>query len=229
MSIIQLISMIALCSIGPTLFTSTAHAEDIRYISDSVPVEMRSGPSNGYRIKAWPTPGTKLTLLDAIGKGDWIKVVTAKGTEGWVLQQHLSEKRASKHLLEEAKNRILTLEKEKLQQSDTITALQNELSQIKSENTTLANKNTTIENDYSSLKKISNNAIMADKSNKDLRKKTELFKIKIEELTTDNERLKHDRNVEGITTGMLAVALGGLMAFAFMRLGGQKRRSSGWD
>jgi hypothetical protein len=51
----------------------------------------------------------------------------------------------------------------------------------------------------------------------------------VEELTTDNERLKHDQYVDGITHGMFAVALGGILAVVLLQLGGKKRRTSGWD
>lgn len=222
------ISIITLCLLSIILHITPVQAET-RYISDAVPVEMRSGPSNGFRIKAWPKPGTKLNTKEISGNGDWVKVVTSKGTEGWVRKQHLSKRRASKELLDDAKNRILRLESEKVKQAETISLLRNELANEQNAHTTLATTNSTLENQYSSLKKLSKNAVQADKSNRDLRKKNELYKIKVEELATDNERLSHDRNVEGITTGMLAVALGGIMAFAFMQLGSRKRQSSGWD
>ena len=216
-------------TITTDLTIAPAQAKDIQYISDAVPVEMRSGPSNGYRIKAWPKPGTMLEIKETSTDGDWIKVITMKGTDGWVRKQHLSNRRSSKELLDIAKNNILNLESEKIKQDTTITQLQDELSQINNSHSALANTNSSLNSEYDSLRKISKNAVQADRSNRDLRKKNELFKIKVEELVADNERLKHDRNVEGITTGMLAVALGGIMAFSFMQLGRRKRQSSGWD
>jgi len=223
----------ALYTIGSCLFIATppqVQANEIRYVSDTLRVELRSGPSNQHRIIAFLKTGMKLNQQASNNdNADWIQVSTMKGTSGWVRRQHISLNRASKELLQEAKNKILGLESNNTKQDEIISSQKKRLNALKNELSTLANNKSKVDREYNSLRSISNNAVQADKSNRDLRKKNEQLKIKVEELAINNERLEHDHYVDGITRGMFAVIVGCIMAFALMQLGGRKRAPSGWD
>ena len=66
-------------------FAAAAGAEDLWAVG--APLDLRSGASTGYRVVANIAPGEKLELLQ---RGDgWVRVRTAAGKEGWVVDAHV--------------------------------------------------------------------------------------------------------------------------------------------
>ena len=52
------------------------------------PLELRSGASFGHRVLASIAPGERLEVLQK--RDGWLRVRTAAGKEGWVLEAHLN-------------------------------------------------------------------------------------------------------------------------------------------
>jgi hypothetical protein len=76
------IALLGVLSVGDA---GAARAEEIWAVG--APLELRSGASLGYRVLASITPGDRLEVLQ---KGDgWVRVRTAAGKEGWVVETHL--------------------------------------------------------------------------------------------------------------------------------------------
>ena len=93
--------LLLLSLVTNTLFSSLALA-DIRYITDVAYVPMRSGAGNDYRIIHYGLKsGLKLNVLE-YPDGDWAKVQTPSGREGWIQKQYLVKKPIASDLLEKA-------------------------------------------------------------------------------------------------------------------------------
>jgi len=76
---------IALLGALSIAYAGAAGAEEIWAVG--APLELRSGASLGHRVLASITPGER---LDVLQKGDgWVRVRTAAGKEGWVMEAHL--------------------------------------------------------------------------------------------------------------------------------------------
>ncbi len=61
---------------------------DTRYVSDQISITFRRGPGTQYRILRSLTTGTALEVLEE--HGDYLKVRTRDGLEGYVLKQYIS-------------------------------------------------------------------------------------------------------------------------------------------
>ena len=79
----------ALCSLtAPLILLPGSAAADTRYISDRLTVPLRSGPTNGHRILHRGLPaGTKLEVLEEDADSNYVRIRTARGTEGWLEEQ----------------------------------------------------------------------------------------------------------------------------------------------
>ncbi len=109
------------------LLTVPGFAET-KYVTDTITLTFRSGPSNEHKIISLLKSGQRMEVLEAGDK--WARVRVADGREGWVLTQYLSDEPASRDLLANLQ------EKYQILSEQSATALE-ENEKLKEENTTL--------------------------------------------------------------------------------------------
>lgn len=107
-----------------TFFTATGFAET-KYVSDSIPLSFRSGPSFENKILKYLKPGQLMELLQP-GE-QWTKVRLADGKEGWVLSRYLADQPASRDMLDRlrVKHQSLTDQTDKLLEANEQLAVEN--------------------------------------------------------------------------------------------------------
>jgi SH3 domain protein len=99
----------AVCGISLMLclFATSIQAETM-YISDTLKITLRSGPSTGNKILAVLESGQ---IVEVVNPGDeWSQVKMADGKEGWVLSRYLTPSATHKRRLErlQGKHKNLT-------------------------------------------------------------------------------------------------------------------------
>ncbi|MBU1168288.1 MAG: TIGR04211 family SH3 domain-containing protein [Proteobacteria bacterium] len=77
-----------LIGIGLILLAYPVMAQDI-YVTDSLKATFRTGPGNDHKILRMISSGERMTVLEA--QENWTKVQLPSGTEGWMLNQWLTE------------------------------------------------------------------------------------------------------------------------------------------
>ena len=83
------------------LGSAAALAQDIRYISDTQYIPVRSGAGNEFRIIHRGIPsGTRLTVSRESEDGTWAEITTDGGTTGWVRSQYLMSSVPAKVLVD---------------------------------------------------------------------------------------------------------------------------------
>jgi len=217
--------------LGTLLFSQTAAvnaAEETRYVSDVFHVPMRSGKTTGHRIiHNGIKTGTRLTLLETDDEAGFSRVVTQRGTEGWIKNQYLSATPIAKTRLAEAQRKLQQLNEKlaSLQKNNSDTQQSN--SKIQKQATLLSRQNQQLTEELGSIKKISANAINLDTNNRELLQKNEMLKIEIAELQANNSRLSDKSDQEWFFRGALAVLIGVFLAIVLPKLK-PKARSKEW-
>ena len=79
-------------------------AEELRYVSDSFSITMRTGQGTEHKVIKSIRTGTKLDLLESSDNG-YSKVRLENGTEGWVLSRFLLNQPISKDRLKRAEEK----------------------------------------------------------------------------------------------------------------------------
>lgn len=217
-------------SLLPILFgTSTASAQDVRYVSDKNTVPLRSGAGNEFRIVHRGIPsGTKLTVARTSSDGVWSEITTDRGTSGWIRSQYLmSEKPAQLKLDSALEQAARAMEKSK--------ALAEELQTVKAERALLQNQMSTtggeldsVSTELNKLKQISGKAVQLDIDNRRLVEETENLRGQSDMLEAENQRLRDKLKSEDFLNGALAVLLGVIIALVAPRLVPKRRKNTGW-
>jgi len=91
------------------LAAPSAYAET-RYISDQLIVTVRSGKGNQYKILETIPTSTPVTILE--DDKTYVKVVTPKGTEGYIQAHYVSKDLPKNTLIKQLKNEISSLQQQ---------------------------------------------------------------------------------------------------------------------
>ena len=72
---------------------------EVRYVSDTLEITMRSGKGTSYGITRMLRSGTRVEVLEEDKKTGYTHVRTAGGKEGWVLSRFLMKGQAARDRL----------------------------------------------------------------------------------------------------------------------------------
>lgn len=209
------------------LMAVSASAVEKRYVTDTLWLQLRSGPSQEFRIlKALPS-GEHLIFLEEDEDSGYTRVKTDKDLEGWVLTRFLEMEPVAKEKLILA-NRELDKVKAEL---DTTKAqkdeYKSEVEKLKSERSGLGRENTDLEKELERIKTISSNALALDEKVKKLTQRNQELEIQVEALTAENTQLSDNRQQTYILYGGALVIIGILAGLILPNI--RPKRSSGWS
>ncbi len=203
------------------LFSSIASAQ-IKYVSDELVINMRSGKGNGFKIIKIVKSGTPLTILEE--DSGYTKARTPKGVEGWVLTRFLINTPVARTLLSKAQQDVAQMKKQ-------YDAMKAELNTVKTERDTLSrSEKKLLRNkeklniELAKLKKIAARPMQLEAENDQLR--NDLVKIEAENrlLKQEYQTLEDNSDQEWFMTGAGVLFGGMILGLIFPKLrSGQKK------
>ena len=224
MLFVRQIFLLLLC----TALAGPAVAQGTRYVSDEVYIVLHNGPGAEYRWRARLTPGTRLTVSGYSDNGEWAKVKTVRGTEGWVRKEYLTSDMPAQLLLPQAQKKAEQLTTRNAELVAELEALKAEkaglIGQIENTDSELGS----VSEELTQLKQISGKAVQLDTDNRRLVVETENLRSEVEMLEAENQRLQDKLKSEDFINGALAVLLGVIITLVVPRLWPKRRRSSSW-
>ncbi len=90
--------------LGLCLIFSAAAAAEVVYVHDAVRLDVRASPAGSGAPVAEVTTGAELTVLERAG--DYIRIRTAEGIEGWVSQSGVSSEQPARVRLEQLRKEL---------------------------------------------------------------------------------------------------------------------------
>lgn len=200
---------------------------ETRYVSDELSIPMRTGASSKHRIVYFPKSGSPLTIKETSDDGNFVRVSSPGGKEGWVETQYLM-KQAS------ARNRIVSVSKKLEQSRAQVKELRKKLSDIESQNKELGTQVKTSQREIKSqessmekLKRISANPVALANKNKSLEDQLSRLTSSNAMLTEENEELKDESTQDWFILGA-AVSLGSLLFGLLITRINWKRKRHSW-
>lgn len=155
------------------LLLATTAAAETRYISDYLIVTVRSGKGNQYKILETVPTGTAVEVLED-GQA-YVKVITPKGTEGYIRKQYVSPDTPKALQIEQLQQQLAELREELAQsQQATQTKLQaadsqqQQLVSLKAELEQARQELRTVRAEYQDLRSKSENVINLASENEQL-------------------------------------------------------------
>ena len=161
------------------LITASSLYAETRYISDQLIVTVRSGKGNQYKILETLPTSTPVKVLEE--DKYYVKVITPKGTEGYIQRHYVSATLPKKVQIEQLKKQLATLQQQLEDQQQSVRAFQDETGNQKN--------------------RVSELSEQLDQTRLALQKKEEEYKVLLSKsenvlsLNTENERLVEENNL----------------------------------
>lgn len=163
-------------------------AEEIRYVTDSFSITMRTGQGVQHKVIRSPKSGVKMTLLsENKAKGYSHVRLASNGMEGWVLSRYLVKQPVARTLLANAENKTTALRSQVQELKKRLSATSKSKSGFEQDTNRLNKNNKQLENELTQIKEIAANQIAINKENKKL--KEEVLSLKREMQTVQQENM----------------------------------------
>ncbi len=194
------------------LATASAYAET-RYVSDQLIVTVRSGKGNQYKILETLPTSTPVTVLE--DDKTYVKVVTPKGTEGYIQAHYVSKTVPKSTQITQLNNKIAALQQQLTAQQQNFQGSQEETSAQKDQITQLsAQLNQTRQelkksaDEYQTLRSKSENVLTLGTENEQLIEKNNLLNSELLVLREENQKFHRSNMIQWFLAGG-GVFLGG--------------------
>ena len=204
--------------------SSLCYAQQVRYVSDTLRITLRSGKGTSYNVIAVLTSGAKMELLNEDDEHALVR--TEDGKEGWVRLQYLSEEPSARNELEQTQARMQELNAQQGQLKSQLTNLSTDHESLQQENTLLLEQNAELTQQLAAVSELAARPLELEEENKTLLETTSNQEQQITTLNERNSKLANTQQREWFLIGggvsSASVLLGILLGLIFSRL--KKRR-----
>lgn len=213
------------CLLLAILSVISAHAGQARYITDDLSIPMRSGVTLQHKIVKMLRSGTQVEVLE--GNSDNTKI-RFQGIEGWVLTRFLENIPPAGIRLEQAEQKVATLELENTRLKAEIKAIGEQRGQTENTYQKLKDDNQYLRANFENLRQTAANVIDIAKQNEQLKK--QLIEIeRIRQALQQQNTVLQDRTARDWFMIGAAVALASLIVSLLIPKIIRWRRRSQWD
>ena len=195
-----------------------------RYVTDHTQVELRRGPSTEYRILRYLEAGDRVEVLEQNEAQGFSRIKVDENTEGWIptaslIAEPIARDRlaVAERNLATARERVATLEGQKLELERDLAATRSELERSQA-------NHGTVSRELADLRTAAANVVEIRDNNTSLQQRLGLREREVEQLTADNARLTARNNQNWFVVGA-AVLLAGIVVGLVAPTLRRKRRS----
>lgn len=208
------------------VFISVSSWAETRYISDVVLVPVRSGAGPQYRIiHSGIKSGTKMTVLEEDPTGEWAKIRTERGMEGWLPKQYLTSTPTAQLQLDQARATVAAAVKKAQTLEERLQTLQNEHQALSTQATKESQERDAFAEELRELKVLSADAVNLNQRYQELLARHEMIQTEFDAIKAENDRLKSDQTVNQWLFGAGLMILGMILMLVLPALRPKKRHS----
>lgn len=213
----------ALAAVVLSVAASAPFAQTM-YVTDELVITVRTGPSTQNAIIRNLSSGDAVTILESTDDGNYVRVRTDSGEEGWALRQYLIDSPIARSQLAAAE-RNLAQARERVTELETVVAdLNEQLDTVTQRMEEAESAATTLNTELVDVRSVSANALTIRDRNESLRRRVNELDQLVGELTVQNAELGSRATREWFVVGAGVLATGivlGLVIPTFRR----KRRT----
>lgn len=196
----------------------------VRYVSDEFYVPLRETPCPRCKIvHRGIKSGTELKLLE-IREG-WGLVLTNRGVEGWMEQQHLVDSPVARAMLDRSQQRMKRLNDRNSQLEKILDELRQQSKALRGKLDSTEGSKDDLISELAAIKEISSDAIALNEQNQVLVKQNHMLQGENDVLKASLNDLQKDRRNQSFLYGGLTVFLGAILVVLIPKLRGRKRFS----
>ena len=124
---------------------------EIRYISDDLFTYLHAGPGRNFRILGSVVAGTRVMLLQEDPEKNFVEIIDDKQRTGWVDAEFINISSSVRELVPGLQQQLETNEKTILQQRNSNDLLNQQITDLTSQNTNLKNELSNIEKENAKI------------------------------------------------------------------------------
>lgn len=210
--------LITLCAV--------AHAEPTRYVTDQLEITLRSGQSTKHQIVRMLPSGSAIEILESGEDGQYTRVRTAQGSEGWVLSRYLDEQPSARQRLENAAKRLEQLQKENNRLKNDLAQTRNEKRDLNRDQDSLSNQNKKLQQELNRIQRVSSDALGIDKENQALKVQLQQLQMNYDQSQNQILALQDSTARDWFLVGGGVILLGIMIGLIIPKI--RWRRKSEW-
>jgi len=201
-----------------------AHGET-KYVIDQLIINLRSGQSEQHRIVRTLPSGTKLEILETTS--DYTRVRTSDGTEGWVLNQYISNTPIAKHRLAEAETKLARVEEENDRLKKELADVSAKEMEVSKQHKEVSGEQKKLTEELDTLRRVAAKPFEIETENQQIKKQLLDLENEHELLRRENQMLNDSSDREWFLTGAMVVIGGIVLGLILPSL--RPRKKSGWS
>jgi SH3 domain protein len=205
----------------------SASAADLRYVTDSFEVTMRSGTSTQNSIVRMLRSGEQVTLIENDTETQYSLVESADGKQGYVLSRFLMDAPASKQVLGELRVEHEQQQARLEQQTTEITELKQSLQQEQTDNAALKTALRASEQELADVRATAQDTLNILEQNKRLQTVVDELREEKSVLTAENARLSDTTQMDWFVRGAAVSLIAFVIGIVVTRIRWRKRDSWG--
>ncbi len=207
-----------------TLSPSLA-AQTVRYVTDSLRLEARSGPSTQNKIVALLPTGTRVTVIEE--SDGYSRIRLPEGEEAWMLTRFLMPEPAARDRLADGLVELERVRNENLRLNDELAELRAGFADTNTLKTTLEQANEQLRRELAELKRTAAATLAIQEKNGVLTESLRRLEVNVEALTKENTLLAEGKEHEWFIAGAWVLIGGMVLGIVIPKIRWQKRRSWG--
>lgn len=214
----------AMCVLA--LVAATAAHAQTRYVDDELIITLRTGPSNNNAIIRTLESGERVEVLEDNGEGYSRVRVVGDGSEGWVLNQYLSEQPIAADRLSQARRELESANRRLAELEERASALSADLESTRSELAAVEADNEQLTAEIEDIRSASANALSLREENGTLRRRINELSQQLETARMINAELQSRTRQNWFVVGA-GVLLGGIV-IGLVAPSLRRRRRTNW-
>src|SRR5262245_59687558 len=208
------------------LLVAGAGETETRYVTDSVPVELRRGPSTAFLILRSLRPGEQVDLLEQTGEGYSRVRVADQGTEGWILTRFLTGDPIARDKLVVAERSLGSARDRVAELEEQVATLSNQLQATLAELRHIQATHGEVSAELEDIRTVSANIVEIRDQNESLRQRLNDREQDVDRLTMENAALVGRNSQNWFIVGA-GVLFGGIV-LGLVAPSLRRRRRSDW-
>lgn len=209
-----------------SVMSAHVYAQTVRYVTDSLRLEARGGPSTNHRISRMLDSGTRVTVLEEDAETGYSRIALDDGTETWILTRFLMDEPAARDQLAAAVenfNREREIARDLASQLETLGQTAGEIEQSRSE---LATDKKMLQTELAQIKQAAADTLVIQERNESLNKQLQSLTADLDAANDRNRSLKERSERDWFIAGA-GVLLGGfILGLVIPKIRWKRRR--GW-
>jgi len=209
-----------------SVLVAHVHAQPVRYVTDSLKLEARSGPSTEHRISHLLDSGTPVTVLEENEASGYSRVALEDGSEVWILSRYLMDEPSARAQLTEAIEKY-TREREIARDlASQLESLGQTVSEIENDRSELARDKKLLQTELAQIKQAAADTLAINERNETLAQEMETLASELDSANLRIRVLKEDTERDWFLAGA-GVLLGGMiLGLVIPKIRWKRRR--GW-